>query len=72
MERSRGRLMLIKLTNAHIDHLDKPLLLNADMLVVVFPGKNEQENDVTFALGAQGSTWQVKETIDEIMAQIKG
>jgi len=72
MERSCGRLMLIKLTNSHHDHLGNFLILNTEMIVNFFPGKNEHDEDVTFAFGVGGNTWQVKETADEIMSMIKG
>ena len=63
---------LIKLTNAHKDHKDKSLIINTEYIASFFPSKNEDEEEVVFAFGVQGNTWQIKESIDEIMEMING
>lgn len=62
----------IKLTNAHKDHKGKSLILNTEYIASFFPAKNEEEEEVVFAFGVQGNTWQVEETIDQIMEKING
>jgi hypothetical protein len=62
--------MLIKLNNAHKDHLGKQLIINSDLVMSFYEGKDEDENDVVFVFGMQGNTWTVSNTIEEIMQQI--
>jgi len=62
--------MLIKLNNAHKDHLGKQLIINSDLVMSFYEGKDEDENEVVFVFGMQGNTWTVSDTIDEIMQQI--
>ena len=62
--------MLIKLNNAHKDHLGKQLIINSDLVMSFYEGKDEDENDVVFIFGMQGNTWSVSNTIEEIMQQI--
>ena len=66
--------MLIKFTNAHPQHLDKPILINSDTIVSVRQGPVVREdstvNDVTFVFCPPHGTWEVKETIDDILKMI--
>lgn len=62
--------MLIKLNNAHKDHKGKQLIINSDLVMSFYEGKDEDENEVVFVFGMQGNTWTVSDTIEEIMQQI--
>ena len=64
--------MLIKLTNAHADHKDKPLIINTEYILSFYPTKNDEEEEIVFAFGVQGNVWHIKETIDEIMEKLNG
>ena len=62
---------LIKLTNATKGRIGESLILNTDMIMSFFENNQEDGEKVTVAFGMNGNSWEVKETIDEIMAQIK-
>lgn len=64
--------MLLKLTNATKGRIGEGLILNSDLILSFFENNNEEGEKVTIAYGVNGNSWEVKETIDEIMAQVKG
>jgi uncharacterized protein YlzI (FlbEa/FlbD family) len=62
---------LVKLTNATKGRIGESLILNTDMIMSFFENNQEDGEKVTVAFGMNGNSWEVKENIDEIMAQIK-
>lgn len=62
---------LIKLTNATKGRIGESLILNTDMIMSFFENNQEDGTKVSVAFGMNGNSWEVKETIDEVMAQIK-
>ena len=63
--------MLLKLTNATKSRLGESLILNTEMILSFYEQKQEDDTKVTVAYGLNGNTWEVQETIDEIMARAK-
>lgn len=61
---------LIKLTNATKGRIGEGLILNTDFIVSFFEHTQEDGTKVTVAYGMNGNSWEVKETIDEIMSKI--
>ena len=61
---------LIKLTNATKGRIGESLILNTDMIMSFFENNQEDGEKVTVAFGINGNSWEVKETIDEIMALV--
>ena len=61
---------LIKLTNATKGRIGESLILNTDMIMSFFENNQEDGEKVTVAFGMNGNSWEVKETIDEIMALV--
>jgi len=62
---------LIKLTNATKGRIGESLILNTEAMMSFFENTQEDGTKVTVAFGINGNSWEVKETIDEVMAQIK-
>ena len=62
---------LIKLTNATKGRIGESLIINTEMIMSFFENTQEDGTKVTVAFGINGNSWEVKETIDEVMAQIK-
>ena len=63
---------LIKLTNATKGRIGEGLILNSDLIVSFFEHTNEDGEKVTAAFGVGGNSWEVKETLDEIMEKLNG
>ena len=63
---------LIRLTNAVKGRIGEGLILNTDLIASFFEHTQEDGTKVTIAYGMNGNSWEVKETIDEIMEQING
>jgi len=63
---------LIRLTNATKGRIGEGLILNTDLIASFFEHNQEDGTKVTVAFGMNGNSWEVKETIDEIMEQING
>ena len=63
---------LIRLTNAVKGRIGEGLILNTDLIASFFEHTQEDGTKVTIAYGMSGNSWEVKETIDEIMEQING
>ena len=61
---------LIRLTNAVKGRIGEGLILNIDLIASFFEHTQEDGTKVTIAYGMSGNSWEVKETIDEIMEQI--
>jgi uncharacterized protein YlzI (FlbEa/FlbD family) len=62
---------LIKLTNAAKGRIGEGLILNTDLIASFFEHTQEDETKVTVAYGMNGNSWEVSETMDEIMEKIK-
>ena len=63
---------LIKLTNATKGRIGESLILNTDMIMSFFENNQEDGEKVTVAFGMNGNSWEVSETIDEIVGLING
>lgn len=63
---------LIRLTNATKGRIGEGLILNTDLIASFFEHSQEDGTKVTVAYGMNGNSWQISETIDEIMEQING
>jgi hypothetical protein len=61
---------MIKLTNATKGRIGESLILNTDMIMSFFDNNQEDGTKITVAFGVNGNSWEIKETIDEIMALI--
>ena len=61
---------LIRLTNATKGRIGEGLILNTDLIASFFEHSQEDGTKVTVAYGMNGNSWEVSETIDEIMEQI--
>lgn len=62
---------LIKLTNAAVDRIGHSVILNTDLIVSFFDHVQEDGTKVTAAYGMNNNAWEIQESIDEIMAQIR-
>lgn len=63
---------LIKLTNASKGRIGDGLILNTDLIASFFQHTQEDGTQVTVAFGMNNNSWEVSESIDEIMEQING
>ena len=63
--------MLLKLTNATKGRIGEGLILNTDLIISFFENTTEDDRKVTVAYGMNGNSWEVQETVDEIMQQVK-
>ena len=59
--------MLIKLTNATKGRIGEGLILNTDMIMSFYENTNEDGKQIVIAYGMNGNSWEVLETIDEIL-----
>ena len=71
VSRRGGCVKLIRLTNATKGRIGEGLIINTDLIASFFEHTQEDGTKVTVAYGMNGNSWEVKETIDEIMDQIK-
>jgi uncharacterized protein YlzI (FlbEa/FlbD family) len=62
---------LIRLTNATKGRIGEGLILNAEAMMSFFENTVDDVK-VTVAFGMNGNSWEVQETIDEIMGKING
>lgn len=60
---------LIRLTNATKGRIGEGLILNTELIMSFFEHTTEDDRKVTVAFGMNGNTWEVSESIDEIMAK---
>jgi hypothetical protein len=63
---------LIKLTNATKGRIGESLIINTEMIMSFFENTQEDGTKVSVAFGMNGNSWEVQETIDEIMSAIDG
>jgi len=63
---------LIKLTNATKGRIGKNLIINTEMIMSFFENTQEDGTKVSVAFGMNGNSWEVQESIDEIMEMING
>lgn len=63
---------LIRLTNATTGRIGEGLILNTEAMMSFFENTQEDGTKVTVAFGMNGNSWEVQESIDEIMAVIDG
>ena len=61
--------MLLKLTNATKGRIGEGLILNTELIASFFEHTQEDGTKVTVAFGMNGNSWEVAETLDEIMAK---
>jgi hypothetical protein len=61
---------LIKLTNATKGRIGENLIINTEMIMSFFENTQEDGTKITVAFGMNGNSWEVKESIDEIMALV--
>lgn len=64
--------MLIKLTNAMKGRIGEGLILNTELILSFFEHTQEDGTKVTVAFGMNGNSWEVSESLDEIMGISKG
>ena len=62
--------MLLKLTNATKGRIGEGLILNTEMILSFFEHKQADGTQVVSAYGMNGNSWEVSETIDEIMEMV--
>lgn len=62
--------MLLKLTNATKGRIGEGLILNTEMILSFFEHKQEDGTQVVIAYGMNGNSWEVSETIDEIIEMV--
>ena len=62
--------MLLKLTNATKGRIGEGLILNTEMMMSFFESTTEDGDKITIAYGMNGNSWEVKETIEEIMEMV--
>lgn len=62
--------MLLKLTNATKGRIGEGLILNTDMIMSFYENTNEDDKKIVIAYGMNGNSWEVSETIDEIMEMV--
>jgi Icc-related predicted phosphoesterase len=67
---------MIILTNASSEHLDKPVAIKEDLIVSVFKStvkvEGEDDREVTFVFAPPHGTWEVKESVEEVVKLING
>jgi len=61
---------LIKLTNATKGRIGEGLILNTEAMMSFFENTQEDGTKTTIAYGMNGNSWEVQETIDEVMEKI--
>ena len=63
---------LIRLTNATKGRIGEGLILNTETMMSFFENTQEDGTKVTVAFGMNGNSWEVQESIDEIMEMVNG
>jgi hypothetical protein len=64
--------MLLKLTNAMKGRIGEGLILNTELIASFFEHTQEDGAKVTVAFGINNNSWEVVETLEEIMTQANG
>lgn len=68
--------MFIQLTNMSVQHRGKPIVLNTSMIVsmmrasVIRDEATQSSETITYVFVPPHGTWEVKETVEEILEQI--
>lgn len=62
---------MIRLTNATKGRIGEGLILNTEAMMSFFENTVDDVK-VTVAFGMNGNSWEVKESIDEIMEMVNG
>jgi hypothetical protein len=63
--------MLLKLTNAMKGRIGEGLILNTELIASFFEHTQEDGTKVTVAFGINNNSWEVVESLEEIMNQVK-
>jgi hypothetical protein len=63
--------MLLKLTNAMKGRIGEGLILNTELIASFFEHTQEDGTKVTVAFGINNNSWEVVESLEEIMTQAK-
>jgi hypothetical protein len=63
---------LIRLTNATKGRIGEGLILNTEAMISFFENTQEDGTKVTVAFGMNGNSWEVQESIDEIIRMTDG
>jgi hypothetical protein len=63
--------MLLKLTNAMKGRIGEGLILNTELIASFFEHTQEDGTKVTVAFGINNNSWEVVESLEEIMNQAK-
>jgi hypothetical protein len=63
--------MLLKLTNAMKGRIGEGLILNTELIASFFEHTQEDGTKVTVAFGINNNSWEVVESLDEVMEQAK-
>jgi hypothetical protein len=64
--------MLLKLTNAMKGRIGEGLILNTELIASFFEHTQEDGTKVTVAFGINNNSWEIVESLDEVMEQAKG
>jgi hypothetical protein len=64
--------MLLKLTNAMKGRIGEGLILNTELIASFFEHTQEDGTKVTVAFGINNNSWEVVESLEEIIEQAKG
>ena len=59
--------MLLKLTNAMKGRIGEGLILNTELILSFFEHSQEDGTKVTVAFGMNGNSWEVQESIEQIL-----
>jgi len=62
---------LIRLTNAAKGRIGEGLIINTDLIASIFEHTHEDGTKVRVAYGMNGNSWEVSESINEIMEKIE-
>jgi hypothetical protein len=63
--------MLLKLTNAMKGRIGEGLILNTELIASFFEHTQEDGTKVTVAFGINNNSWEVVESLDEIMGMAR-
>jgi hypothetical protein len=63
--------MLLKLTNAMKGRIGEGLILNTELIASFFQHTQEDGTKVTVAFGINNNSWEVVESLDEIMGMAR-
>jgi hypothetical protein len=63
--------MLIKLTNAMKGRIGEGLVLNTELMLSFFEHTQEDGTRVTVGFGMNGNSWEVQESLDQIVEMTK-